>query len=239
MAKKRDNALLDETRLSNLEKRLGYAFKDRSLLIEALTHKSYAQVERSPSLRHNERLEFLGDAVLSIVSAEELFTQMPNADEGTLTVLRAAYVCEAHLTKAALSLGLGEFLRLSPSVSAQSLERTSLLADAVEALLGAIYLDSDLKAVQRLAKEVLGPVPKRVEATPKDAKTELQEWVQAHSAKTPTYTVVKAEGPAHAPIFQVSVCVDGKVLATGEGPSKKDAAQEAARIALARLHASA
>jgi ribonuclease-3 len=181
----------------------------------------------------NERLEFLGDAVLSMVAALSLFKSAPKADEGTLTQLRASYVCEPHLAACAKQMGLGLLLRASPSMKRSGqVDLPSILADALEALFGAIYLDGGFEAARAVVETLLGPVPTRVTESPKDAKTQLQEWTQAERGSTPLYRVVESLGPPHSPTFGVEVVVDNQVVAHGRGPSKKEAAQEAARNAL-------
>lgn len=224
--------------ISKVEAYLGYVFQDKALLLEALTHRSLARDERLRDhvIPQNERLEFLGDAVLSMVTALSLYKSSPRADEGTLTQLRASYVCEPHLAACAKRMGLGELLRASPSIKRSGqVELPSILADALEALLGAIYLDGGFEAAGAVVETLLGPVPTRVTESPKDAKTQLQEWTQAEKGSTPVYRVTEALGPPHAPTFVVEVLIGDRSLAHGRGPSKKEAAQEAARIALSTL----
>jgi ribonuclease-3 len=225
--------------MEQVEAQIGYRFTDRSLLREAITHRSFARDERLKNdnvVSQNERLEFLGDAILSMVSALELFTHSPRADEGMLTQLRANYVCEAHLAQSAKNAGLGTLIRVSPSMRKPTgVELPSLLCDVVEALIGAVYLDAGFEAARGLVLRLLGPVPTKVAVAPKDAKTELQEWTQAQFSVTPVYKVTEALGPPHSPVFTVEVYVADRKLAEGKGPSKKDAAQNAAREALASI----
>lgn len=224
--------------VSQVETRIGYQFQNKALLIEAITHRSYARDERLKEniVSQNERLEFLGDAILSTVTAVELYKSSPRADEGTLTQLRANYVCEGNLAQGARNAGLGALIRVSPSMLRNGVvELPSLLADVVEALIGAVYLDSGLEPARQVVLKVLGPVPSKIVVVPKDAKTELQEWTQSEFGMTPLYKVVESLGPPHSPTFRVEVFLGQKLLAEGKGPSKKDAAQQAARKALQDL----
>ncbi len=222
--------------LAQAETQIGYRFNDRTLLLEALTHRSFARDERLKDniVSQNERLEFLGDAILSMITALELFKTSPRADEGTLTQLRANYVCEASLAEGARKAGLGTLIRVSPSMrKVTGVELPSLLCDGLEALIGAVYLDGGFEPARDLVLRFVGEVPTKVAIAPKDAKTELQEWTQASFGLTPVYKVVQSLGPPHAPTFVVEVYVGEKLLAKGQGPSKKDAAQEGAKAALA------
>lgn len=224
--------------LAKVELQIGHVFADKALLLEAITHRSFARDERLKKnlVSQNERLEFLGDAILSTVTALELYRESPGANEGVLTQLRANYVCETHLAECARRAGLGAMIRVSQSIKRpEGVELPSLLCDVVEALIGAIYLDSGFESARVFILKTLGPVPLKVAASPKDSKTQLQEWTQAHFAKTPIYRVIKSSGPAHLPVFAVEVLMGDLKLAEGVGPSKKEAAQEAARAALAEL----
>jgi ribonuclease-3 len=225
--------------LKQVESQIGYQFKNRSLLLEAITHRSFARDERLKNdnvVSQNERLEFLGDAILSMVSALELYTSSPRANEGMLTQLRANYVCEPHLALGAKNAGLGALIRVSSSMrKPHGVDLPSLLCDVVEALIGAVYLDAGFEDARALVLRLLGPVPTKVTVAPKDAKTELQEWSQEHVGLTPLYKVAESKGPAHSPVFTVEVYVEGRKLAEGSGKSKKDAAQEAAKAALKQL----
>lgn len=224
--------------LAEAEAKIGYVFQNKDLLLEALTHRSFARDERLKSNRvsQNERLEFLGDAILSMASALDLYHDSPRANEGVLTQLRANYVCESHLAKCAKEAGLGAFLRVSISMKrSDEVELPSLLCDLVEALVGAIYLDDGFEQAHKFVRRILGEVPKKVLEAPKDAKTEFQEWTQSKMAKTPVYKVLRTSGPPHMPVFVVEVSVADQTFAIGEGPSKKEAAQNAAKIALEKF----
>ena len=211
--------------IDELEKKLAFNFRDKQLLERALTHRSAGE--------HNERLEFLGDAVLSIVAAEQLYTTMKTASEGTLTQLRASYVCEANLARAARELGLEPYIRVAKSMRMSGpIDLPSLLSDVIEAIIGAAYLDAGLEASKNLILHVLGPVPTQVIQYAKDPKTILQEHFQAEVSEAPVYAVTDVSGPGHSPIFVVEVSVAGRVLATGEGRNKKEASQAAAKKAL-------
>ncbi|SMB96328.1 RNAse III [Thermanaeromonas toyohensis ToBE] len=205
------------------------------LLDLALTHPTYA-FENGLS-EHNQRLEFLGDAVLNLVVAEQLYREFPDASEGELTQMRAALVCEASLAEAAGKLGLGEFLLLGRGEErAGGRYRRSNLADALEAVAGALYLAGGLPAVWRLAEGVLGTgLKEKKSLTLIDAKTRLQELVQGKKRENVSYRVLGEWGPDHDKCFRVGVFYRGKLLATGEGRSKKEAEQEAARVALERV----
>jgi ribonuclease-3 len=224
-----------DTRLDALQSRLGHRFADERLLQRALTHRSFGA-------DHNERLEFLGDAVLSMAVSSLLFERFSGSDEGDLTRVRAHLVREDSLHRAALVLGLPEVLRLSDGEArGGGAQRPSILADAVEALLGAIYIDGGVDAAQRLVRQLFGELITSSEAEnwTKDAKTELQEWLQARKLAVPAYRIVATRGQAHAQTFEVECAVASLALAErGEGKSRRTAEQEAARRLLARLKVS-
>ena len=223
--------------VSRLEQQIGYSFKNKDLLVHALTHRSFIKEQAGmASYENNERLEFLGDAVLSLVTAEEVFAKAPHANEGILTQLRAAYVCQANLAQAGKRISLGGYMRVAKGMRLSGpVELPSVLSDVVEAIFGAVYLDGGFLAAKALILNLLGDVPQRVIESPKDPKTELQEIFQATCATAPIYTLLERTGPAHAPLFIVEVSVSGKVLARGEGSSKKEATQEAAKKALTQI----
>ncbi len=220
--------------IAKVEEALGVNFTDKDLLLRALTHRSFVKEEpEGKDQQHNETLEFLGDAVLSLVAAEEAFAQRPHANEGGLTQIRAAYVCQANLVEAAKRCGVGAFMRVGRTMrTIGPVELPSPLSDVMEAIIGAAYLDGGYQTAKELTLRLLGPLPDKAPESPKDAKTELQELVQAASSPTPVYTVVSTSGPSHAPVFTMDVAVAGKVVARGSGSSKKEAAQDAARAAL-------
>ena len=222
--------------MEGLEQKLSYRFRDRKLLDEALSHSSYVNEHRGSGIFSNERLEFLGDSVLGFVTAEFLFRQHPTAPEGDLTRIRAALVCEQSLYEVAQKLELGKYLKLGRGEEAGGgRTRPSILADATEAVFAAVYLDGGIgsarKIIQKyiLSREVAGLTK------PRDHKTALQEVVQKHPDDRLTYTVTGESGPAHDKRFQVTVALNGKALAVGEGRSKKAAEQQAAKAALTKL----
>jgi ribonuclease-3 len=224
-----------DSRLAALQARLGHRFADAGLLQRALTHRSFGA-------DHNERLEFLGDAVLSMAVSGLLYGRFQGSDEGDLTRVRAHLVREDSLHRAALTLGLPEVLRLSEGEArGGGAQRPSILADAVEALLGAIFLDGGLEPATQLVRQLFGELITGTEADSwsKDAKTELQEWLQARKLPVPAYRIVATRGQAHAQTFDVECAVAALGLAEqGEGRSRRTAEQEAARRMLARLKVS-
>jgi ribonuclease-3 len=224
-----------DSRLDGLQARLGHRFADGGLLQRALTHRSFGA-------DHNERLEFLGDAVLNMAVSAMLYERFSGSDEGDLTRVRAHLVREDSLHRAALVLGLPEALRLSEGEArGGGAQRASILADAVEALIGAIYLDGGLEPASRLVRQLFGELIAGTEAESwsKDAKTELQEWLQARKLPVPAYRIVATRGQAHAQTFDVECAVATLGLAEqGEGRSRRVAEQEAARRMLGRLKAS-
>ncbi len=224
--------------MQNLENALGYTFRDRTLLEEALNHSSYANEHRGAGLKSNERLEFLGDAVLGVVTAEYLFQNHPDLPEGDLTRIRAVLVCEKSLYEVAQSLSLGSYLKLGKGEeSGDGRQRPSILADAVEAMFAAVYLDSDMETVRRLIHRVLlDKEPEtQIEERRKDYKTKLQEITQRQPGQNLTYVIVQESGPDHAKVFTVEAQINGRCIGAGSGRSKKEAEQSAARAALEAL----
>ena len=224
--------------MKELEKKLNYTFRDPALLSEALSHSSYANEHRAAHLNSNERLEFLGDSVLGFVTAEFLFVQHPDLPEGDLTRIRAALVCEQSLYEVARKLELGKYLKLGRGEEAGGgRERTSILADATEAVFAAVYLDGGIGAASRLIHRVLLDAEKEeaVEERRRDYKTALQELVQRTPGRTITYQLVEETGPDHCRVFVMEVSVDGQVSGRGEGRSNKEAEQAAAKAALKLL----
>ena len=224
-----------DPRLDALQQRLGHRFGQPGLLTRALTH-------RSGSAEHNERLEFLGDAVLNLAVSGLLYERFSGSDEGDLTRIRAHLVREDSLHRLALQLGLPEVLRLSDGeLRGGGALRPSILADALEAVIGAAYLDAGFDAAQQLVRRLFGEVigSTEVESWSKDAKTELQEWLQARRIAVPAYRITATRGQAHAQTFEVECAVAALGLAEcGEGRSRRAAEQEAARRMLETLKAS-
>ena len=226
--------------MQDLERKLNYTFRNPALLSEALSHSSYANEHRTAHLNSNERLEFLGDSVLGFVTAEFLFVQHPDLPEGDLTRIRAALVCEQSLYEVARKLELGKYLKLGRGEEAGGgRERTSILADATEAVFAAVYLDGGITAASQLIHRVLLDVEREevVEERRKDYKTALQELVQRQADQVLTYRMIGEQGPDHAKTFQAEVLLNGEPLGTGSGHSKKEAEQAAAKAALKILGA--
>ncbi|HEY6353717.1 MAG TPA: ribonuclease III [Burkholderiaceae bacterium] len=224
-----------DSRLDALQKRLGHTFSEQALLTRALTH-------RSSGADHNERLEFLGDAVLNLAISSLLFERFGGSDEGDLTRVRAHLVREESLHRAALTLGLPDVMRLSDGEArGGGAQRASILADALEALIGAAYLDGGFECAFELVRRQFGDViaSSEAHAWSKDAKTELQEWLQARRIAVPSYRIVGTTGQAHAQTFEVECAIPALSLAeTGRGRSRRAAEQEAARRLLDALKAS-
>ena len=221
--------------MKSLEEKLGYTFQNRELLENALTHSSCANESRG-KLQSNERLEFLGDSILGMVVADYLYRHHPDLPEGELTRTRAALVCEESLVEVARELNLGAYLRLGKGEEAGGgRERPSIRADAVEAVLAAVYLDGGIgsarKIIQRyiLSREVAGLTK------PRDYKTALQELVQRESGQILRYRLTGEEGPDHDKRFFVEVDLSGSPVGSGTGRSKKEAEQMAAKAAIAGL----
>ena len=219
-----------------LAQRLGVTFHDIGLLHTALVHTSYAN-EAQGRVAHNERLEFLGDAVLELASSTYLYTHFPKLPEGELTKTRASIVCSATLAKIAGRLGLGDYLLLGHGEEMSGgRARTTNLEDAFEAVLGAIYLDQGWETARDYALRQLAPEFDQVRhgENLQDYKTLLQELVQKTPGSTIAYELLEATGPDHAKHYRYAVVIDGKTCGEGEGSSKKEAEQQAARMALAR-----
>ncbi len=220
--------------MESLEKKLGYRFRDRALLGEALNHSSYANEHRG-GLGSNERLEFLGDSVLGFVSAEYLFREHPDLPEGDLTRMRASLVCEQSLYEVARELELGSYLKLGRGEEAGGgRERQSILADATEAVFAAVYLDGGIQPVRELIVRVLLSQAPAAEER-RDYKTTLQEVVQRRSGQVLTYHMVDQRGPDHNKKFLFEVRLNDESVGRGEGRSKKEAEQAAARDALEKM----
>jgi ribonuclease III len=226
--------------LAVLEETIGVKFRDYSLLIRALTHRSYLNENTERFLEDNERLEFLGDAVLDFVVGAYLYNRFPEMDEGELTSLRAALVRASTLATFARQWELGHHLRLGlGEADGGGRSRTPILCATFEAVIGAIYLDQGLPTVQKLVEELVAPalVTIMAESLHKDAKSEFQVWAQARYNVTPHYAVVETSGPDHAKVFTVHVLVGEQVWGVGEGRSKQVAAMVAARAAMIRAEA--
>jgi len=222
--------------VSELEKRIGYRFRQSSLLETALTHSSFAN-ESGGSAVCNERLEFLGDSVLGMTVAEELYRRFPRMPEGRMTRLRAELVCEQSLFKVAQSLELGAFVRLGRGMEHNGgRNRPSILADAVEALIAAIYLDAGHEEASRFIHErLLNELGEEEPLYFNDCKTALQELVQERKNQVLSYELLGESGPDHNKVFHVRVLLNGGEIGEGRGRSKKEAEQAAAGEALRKL----
>jgi len=228
----------EKEKFKNLESRLGYSFKKKDLLKRALTHRSYVNEKKLDSVEHNERLEFLGDAVLELVVSEFLMNRYVNFSEGELSKLRASIVNEKQLATLARGWHLGDYLYLGRGEEQTSgREKNSLLADAFEAILGAVYVDRGFKkafeVIRHHYSKLLGDQPP--ENFYKDYKTELQEKSQELFRSVPHYKLVAEMGPDHDKIFEVELSIRQEVMGRGTGRSKKEAEQEAAQKALQKL----
>lgn len=214
--------------LKELEGKIGYKFDDFTLFTKAMIHSSYANEKHLPKYECNERLEFLGDAVLELVSSEFLFHNNPKLPEGELTKTRASMVCEPALAFCARDLDLGEYLLLGKGEDATGgRKRESVTSDAMEALIGAIYLDGGFaNAKEFIHRFILNDMEHKKLFY--DSKTILQEIVQGHTDETLTYVLLKEEGPDHNKSFEVSAMLDGQEIGRGIGRTKKSAEQRAA-----------
>lgn len=211
------------------QKKLGFVFKDSALLTEALTHKSTAKH------RNNERLEFLGDAVIDLIIGEYLFKKFPKQQEGQLSKMRASLVSEKSLTKFAKEIDLGRYIYLSNAEeSNKGRDKPSILSSAFEAIIGAIYIESGIEECKKIVYKLLEKIYPKIdfETIFSDYKTALQEVTQAYFGTIPQYKVVRATGPDHRKEFEIAVIIDNKIYATKRGTSKKDAQQKAAYEAL-------
>jgi len=217
---------------SYLEDRLGYRFENKQLIIEALTHKSY----KKPY--NNERLEFLGDAVLDLIVGEYLFLKFPTSNEGILSKIRASLVNESGFTLLARTIHLGDYMYLSlAEENNNGRDKPSLLSNAFEAIIGAIYLEAGLQKAKDIAIKLLEECHPKIDlqSLSKDYKTTLQELTQATHGVTPVYQLIGSSGPDHKKEFEIAVVLDDQEISRAKGKSKKDAQQKAAQIALDRL----
>lgn len=233
--------LLSRKKFGKLEKLIGYRINNHRYFVRALLHRSY--LEQSSEIdTSNERLEFLGDAVLSVVVAEYLFKKFPEEDEGFLTKARAKFVNKIALADAADSIGLSEFLLVGKNLSTTFTQNSkTILADAFEAVIGAIFLDNGLEASRRFISRVLVEPFARagIHLIDENFKSQLLEYAQSKKMDTPVYSVVKEEGPHHNKIFTIKVEITGQEYGVGKGKSKKIAEQNAAEVAFKKLMESA
>jgi len=221
--------------MSDFENAIDYSFKNKQNLLLALTHSSYANENKSKKLNSNERLEFLGDAVLNIIISEYIYTKYSNLSEGEMTKARANIVCESSLFKCANSIVLGKHLILGKGEELSGgRTRTSILSDAFEALIGSIYIDGGIKKVRKFLLDTMSQlISDSINGVIlMDYKTQLQEIVQKSNDQKVIYEILEEKGPDHNKIFISQVSVSNKILGIGEGRSKKEAEQNAARAAL-------
>jgi ribonuclease-3 len=219
-------------KFTKLEKCLDYDFKDKNLIIEALTHKSFKKPYS------NERLEFLGDAVLNLIVGEFLYKKFPNSDEGELSKMRASLVNEQGFTKLAIKINLGDYIFLSNAEDRnKGRDKPSILSDAFEAIMGAIYIESNLYTVEKIILKLLESVYETINLDNlfSDYKTALQEVTQAKFGSIPIYKLESATGPDHKKEFEISIWIDNKHYGNAKGKSKKIAQQAIAKIALDKI----
>ncbi len=234
MARRASPPRISKPAIAALQKRLGYNFKTQELLLEAMTHAS--SETQSAGLANNERLEFLGDRVLGLLTADALAKKFPEANEGDLALRLNALVRRETLAEIAVEMGLGKCLVLSGGEDQSGgREKPALLADACEALIAALYRDGGMRAAKAVFDQFWLPYFDRVAKTPKDPKTFLQEWTQSRNLGTPRYDMVARMGPDHAPQFALDVVLDNGDKARGTGGSKREAEQAAATAMLEKL----
>ncbi len=222
--------------MKGLEEKIGYTFRDPKLLENALTHSSYANEHRDIGLSSNERLEFLGDSILGLVVADHLYRKRLDLAEGELTKIRSALVCENSLVEVAEKLQVGEYLKLGKGeLSGGGRQRPSIQADAIEAILAAIYLDGGIGQVRKVIHRFILENEAEKSATIQDYKTTLQEIIQKDNGRELRYVLMKETGPDHNKVFTINVYLDDESIGQGEGRSKKEAEQEAAKAGIASL----
>lgn len=220
---------------SDLANRLGLSFAGLALLTRALTHRSYVN-EHSDAQEDNERLEFLGDAVLDFIVGAWAYHRFPEMPEGDLTKVRSAYVCNEQLAVFARTFELGRAMRLGRGeLNSGGRDRDGLLGSTFEALIGALFLEAGLGAVQEFVHPLLAGVQEKILASLEDPKSEFQEWMQAEKMGTPHYRVVSSSGPDHAKVYTVEVAIGDRILGRGSGTSKQAAERAAAEDALLNL----
>lgn len=219
-----------------LQTNLGYDFARHALLKHAVTHSSFVHEQKLDASESNERLEFLGDAVLELCISDFLYHRYPEMSEGDMTKKRAALVCEKTLASLARGLEIGDFILLGQGEAAEGgRDKDSILSDVLESILGAIFLDGGIEEARALVLRLYEPIADKPGKQAKDYKSTLQEILQRKNHETATYTIVNEDGPPHKKIFTAQATHQGKILGTGTGGSKKLAEQEAAREALTKL----
>ncbi len=221
--------------IEKTENILNYTFKNKNILKEALTHKSYSNLARKE--KYNERLEFLGDSVLGCVVADFVYNNRPDFEEGRLSKIKSNLVSRKNLYHWAKNINLGKYLYLSSAeVSSGGRIRESILSNAMEAVIGAVYLDGGYNKVKKVILDWIET--ENLEDFDEDFKSVLQEYVQKKSNKLPKYEVISTVGPEHDKVFSIEVYIEGKLLGKGKGKNKKSAQQNAAKNGLAKLKAS-
>lgn len=232
----RHGSIMNQNKIIEFEKRIGYQFANPDLLVTALTHSSYSNEKRLRKYECNERLEFLGDAVLELISSEKIFRENPKKPEGDLTRIRASYVCEPTLALCAREICLGDYIQLGKGEDMTGgRDRDSILSDAMEATIGAVYLDGGFAQAQEYVEQfVLKDIEKKKLFY--DSKTYLQEIVQREHTDL-EYVLLKEEGPDHNKSFSVGVFIDGEQVTSAVGRTKKKAEQAAAYDAILILEA--
>lgn len=230
---------MNNKNLVEFEKIIEYKFKDNSLLRLALTHSSFANEHKLGKNEYNERLEFLGDAALDLIVSRHIYKKFPELPEGELSKLRASVVCEGSLAKKAREISLGNFLLLGKGEEITGgRSRDSVLADAFEAVIGAIYLDGGMECAEKYVESLMVDVVENLKSDYRymDCKTRLQEIIQKISKDPISYAIVNEEGPDHNKVFEAQVCHEGRVLGVGKGRSKKEAEQSAASDAISKMN---
>jgi len=224
--------------LEEYEKFIGYRFKDREILSKALTHKSYSNENQNKGIKNNERLEFLGDAVLGFVITDLLVKKFPNTSEGVLSKYRSDMVNEKRLAEIAKSINLGPQILLGKGESEScGYDKDSILSSALEALLAAIFLDGGYEASHLIVTQLFSTVFNQIgtEAFSRDYKTKIQQYTQEHFKSKPVYKVFSESGPDHDKVFEVELIIENNIVETGQGNSKKQAEQDAAKKLLEKL----
>ncbi len=230
----------ETSNISTLEERINYVFKDKNTALTAITHSSYANEKKARKLKYNERIEFLGDSVLGLTISEHLYKMYPELPEGELTVTRSKIVCESSLSRCATDIGIGELLLLGRGEELSGgRTKSSILSDAYESLIGAIYIDGGLEVAKEFILKHMDDIIKSSMQGKLfyDYKTQLQEKIQQNGEQQITYTVVDEKGPDHNKVFITQVIINGLVCGQGSGRSKKESEQNAAKDALDKLSA--
>lgn len=226
---------MEQKNYQKLEKKIGIEFKNQDLIQQAFVHKSYVNEHRNKGIKHNERLEFLGDAVLELVATKHLFDKYPNQSEGQMTTFRSALVKGKHLAEVARTLELGEYLYLSNGEEKSGgRDKNYILANTVEALIGAIYVERNYEVAKDfIQKHILAKLDQIIEqGLHIDAKSQFQEMSQEKETFTPYYEVIEEKGPDHSKVFTMGAYIDGELVAEGTGSSKQSAEEKAAKNAL-------